>query len=300
MEIAATPPIEGVLAFSSYIGDDAVDRSITVGVLTFPTFAWVTNQSTPARDPYFKTTDMADGSSYGVSAELLNTGRIDILENNGIRIDDDQDVNLNPIVYDVFTAKNTSSGIKVASYIGNGVDNTNITGVGFDPELVIVVQTSASNSAIIRADNFAVDTSVDLKSGGTSTTRIKDLITDGFKIGTSSKVNTNSAIYQYIAFKSFNNVEGKVKIQQYTGDGVAGRAITGVGFLPKFVLVTSDGSNQGVHKSEGMSGNNSKRHIIPTFDTNSIKTLDVDGFTIGDSSSVNALGETYSALCLSD
>ena len=295
---AVTAP-SASLAFSSYVGDGAPDRSIGVGAFQ-PTFAWVTNRDAGGvgGEPYFKTPGMAAGQSYGVTAQLLNTGRIDVFEVTGIRIDANPDVNAVGVNYDVIGVRNSIDGIKVLQYPGDGDDNRDVTGVGFDPEYVIVVQVSASNDAVVKAPNFAALTSALLKVGTASMIRIKTLITDGFRIGTSSKVNTNGAIYEAICFKSFNNGEGKVKILQYTGDAVDNRAIVGVGFQPRFAIVSSVGK-QHMHKSQGM-GAFAKRHGTPTFDTDMIKSFDADGFTLGAQGSVNADLINYSALCLSD
>ncbi len=287
------------VAFSSYVGDGSTDRSIGIGAFQ-PNFAWVTNRDAGGvgGDPYFKTPGMAAGQSYGVSAQLLNAGRIDVFEATGIRIDANADVNAVGVNYDVVGVRDSIDGIKILQYTGNGVDDRDVTGVGFDPEYVIVVQVSASNDANVKAPNFTALTSGSLKSGSSSTVKIKTLIADGFRIGTSGKVNTNGAIYEAICFKSFDGPEGKVKIQQYVGNGVDNTAVAGVGFRAKFILVSSH-VDQNAHKSENM-GAFAKRHNTPTLDSDMIKSFDADGFTLGTHGSVNANLANYSALCLSD
>ncbi len=82
----------------------------------------------------------------------------------------------------------------------------------------------------------------------------------------------------------------------YTGDGVAGRQITGLGFRPDVVLVKVDytaaveGDSAAVMKTTTMSGADSKPlHAGQAIRTDLVTSLDPDGFTVGGVLNVNAL-----------
>ncbi len=84
----------------------------------------------------------------------------------------------------------------------------------------------------------------------------------------------------------------RFKTGSYTGNGVDNRAITGVGFLPKLVILQkiTDPPTFTIH-SEQDSGDISAKLIGGTTDfsrgTNHIQSLDADGFTIGTNVAVN-------------
>jgi hypothetical protein len=86
-----------------------------------------------------------------------------------------------------------------------------------------------------------------------------------------------------------------VKVGTYTGDGNADRAIGGIGFQPKFVLIkVSDNSARACYRTEGFAGD--LTHEIagsnaPT--TGKINSLDASGFTVDAHAQTNALGKTY-------
>ncbi len=85
----------------------------------------------------------------------------------------------------------------------------------------------------------------------------------------------------------------------YTGNGTDGRAITGVGFTPKVVLIKkrdAGGSEEpSVWKTDTMgSGPSVRTHSAsPSVPTTAIKTIDADGFTLGTHAAVNRNTSTY-------
>ena len=86
-----------------------------------------------------------------------------------------------------FTASSSFPGIRVASgsYTGTGVDNRAITGVGFQPDVVIVKSDDNSGVAEIRTSTMAGDNTKPM-TGNTALTAnlIQSLTSDGFTLGT--------------------------------------------------------------------------------------------------------------------
>src|SRR4051812_25816855 len=80
--------------------------------------------------------------------------------------------------------------IKHGSYSGNGGgSNLSITGLGFQPEAVII-KASTGNNAVIRTATMTGDATKQLAAGnGLQTSRIKSLDANGFTVGTNAEVN---------------------------------------------------------------------------------------------------------------
>lgn len=83
----------------------------------------------------------------------------------------------------------------------------------------------------------------------------------------------------------------------YGGNGAATQSIGGAGFQPDVVIIKANTNNQiAVMKTSTMTNasNHSKDLAAATaLATNMIRTLDVNGFTVGNSAKVNANGTTY-------
>src|SRR3990167_1849479 len=115
--------------------------------------------------------------------------------------------------------------IAVGSYTGNGVDGTEITGVGFQPDLVIIQ--GGSNRAVWRSSSHTGDDSSYFFQVNNAVNLIQSLTSDGFTVGDDATVNTNSTAYRYAAFK--DNGANDFKVGTYTGNGSDGRNITEIG-----------------------------------------------------------------------
>ena len=88
-------------------------------------------------------------------------------------------------------------------------------------------------------------------------------------------------------------MSGRATIGTYTGDGVNGRAITGVGFAPEAVIVNHQGSSFGFFyfRNASMTGNGmSSKGTTTAF---MIQSLDSDGFTVGATGTESANQNTF-------
>jgi len=86
-----------------------------------------------------------------------------------------------------------------------------------------------------------------------------------------------------------------VKSGTYTGDATDNRAITGIGFKPKWVVISGGAATTTIHKSTatGDSTDDTQYFNGTVNATNRIQSLDSDGFTIGTATNVNAAATTY-------
>ena len=146
-----------------------------------------------------------------------------------------------------FLALKTLSGIlKIDTYTGNATDNTGITSVGFQPDMVwIQSEGTGSRAMFFRTQGFTGNNSATFNQVGVLTDGIKSFDADGFTIGTNVNVNTNAELYRYMAFKSGSSEGEKINIQSYTGTGSTGRLLTNdASFNAQWVMITrTDATN---------------------------------------------------------
>jgi hypothetical protein len=183
----------------------------------------------------------------------------------------------------------TTTGLRVASgsYTGTGLDNRNITGVGFQPDIVIV-KGNTLQTAVMRTSTMTGDAAKPL-SGATAlgSDLIQSLLGDGFQVGSNAQVNFFGTTYYWTAFKAS---PGHLALGSYTGTG-ASRSITGLGFSPEYVIVLSAAANNAVQRMSAMT--RTFRFDADTGTTAGVTSLDSDGFSLGADSQVNASGTTY-------
>src|SRR5439155_145441 len=122
------------------------------------------------------------------------------------------------------------------TYVGNGVDNTQIVQLGFQPDLVIV-KGDSTQYPVVRTSTMAGDASKPM--GGAAALAmnlIQSLDSTGggaFTVGFDARVNSNAQTYYYAAWKA---VAGEMNVGTYAGNNTDNRNITGVGFQPEYVV----------------------------------------------------------------
>jgi uncharacterized repeat protein (TIGR01451 family) len=180
--------------------------------------------------------------------------------------------------------------MKTGTYVGTGVANRAITGLGFKPDFVLVKGYTnkpgvVTTSAMVSVGSKELGPVTALQTG-----MITSLDADGFTLGASQDVNRSTTTYTYFAAEA---APGALAIGQYTGDAVSFHPVTGVGFQPDYVVVLGQGATQAVQRF-GSEGVNKGSAFGPYSENgNWIKTFDVDGFSLGTSSDVNAAGGVY-------
>ncbi len=188
-----------------------------------------------------------------------------------------------------FTATPTPMRLATGSYVGSGVDNRDITGIGFQPDVVIIKDATNWAAGVIRTSTMGGDRSKVLGStGALSSNCIQSIIADGFTVGTDNTVNTWGHAYYWVAMKAGSDL----KVGTYVGNGVANRSISGVGFRPVWAITLGDGSDS-VFRPGPATGDSSYTMTGTGSQTNRIQALEADGFQLGSNTDVNQSGTTF-------
>lgn len=186
------------------------------------------------------------------------------------------------------TALHLKAQVITGSYKGNGTDNRIISGLSSRPG-VVIIKGDTSQVAVMRTSSMMGDKTKPLVgSTGLKSNLIQSLDSNGFTVGNDSRVNKNGVDYYWIAFRE---VAGDMKVGSYTGDGTYNQDITGIGFMPEFVIVMSAERKPAVMRSSTMT-------LTYWFEgdggaSNCIISFDPDGFSVGSSSKANKNGVTY-------
>ncbi len=147
----------------------------------------------------------------------------------------------------------------LGSYLGNGVSNRNITGVGFEPEFVMTRQLNNSNWTNVKPESsgYNIDAAGNFVGWGpTAAGYIQALQTDGFQVSSSSEQNTNGQSYGYFAFKQ-NDAPLFVDTTSNTSDGT----VTSIN-----ALRASRGADGRISLREAIAATNATRNVNSTAD----------------------------------
>jgi hypothetical protein len=283
------PPMR--LYVSSYVGNGADARSIT-GVSFQPDVVII--KASTAQAGVIRTSTMGgDAAKLLGSTAALQTNHIESLDADGFTVGSNANVNTSGTTY-YYTAMKAGSDLKVGSYVGNGVDNRSITGVGFQPVWVITL--GDGDDSVFRPAILAGDNSYLMTGAGTITNRIQAFESDGFQIGSNVNVNESGAPFHYIAWAA----SPQVSTGSYTGNGLDNRSITGIGFQPLMAWVKRNASQVGVWRPLSAAGDRTLYWGATASTTDRIQALQADGFQVGTDTQVNANNQTYYYLALRD
>jgi hypothetical protein len=180
------------------------------------------------------------------------------------------------------------------SYTGNAADNRAITGLGFNPQVVIVKGTN-NQIGVIRTDTMSGDMSKPMTgSTALSADRVQSLDADGFTLGANAQVNANGTSYRWMAFRA---LDGVLRTGTYTGNGT-GQSLSGLGFSPEQLGVFSAAGQSPYQRYVGMT--RSFTYGSDTGITTGITSLDGNGFSLGNSTQVNNGGTEYHYVAFND
>ena len=279
----------------TYTGNDTDNRAIT-GIGFEPSLVIIKGDSS---DPaVFRTASMIGDNSFEFGSGRLTPDLIQSLDSDGFTIGFDIAVNTNGITYYYIAIRRETNDpdFNYGSYTGNGADDRNITGIGFQPTLV-VIKGDQSTDAANYFDNNDDDSTGDhlFNTNSNQNNRIQALQSDGFQIGNrATGVNDNGIVYYWFAFRS---VTRRITIGTYTGNATDDRNITGVGFSPNWLWIqryAGSPNAYAVFRTSSMSGDatlNFTQSIAIT--TNKIQSFSSDGFQIGTASQVNTNNQAY-------
>jgi hypothetical protein len=184
------------LKVGTYVGNATDNRSIS-GVGFQP--VWVMTLG-DGQDSIFRPGTVSGDASYVVDGSGQVADRIQAIESDGFQIGANAAINKSATTYHYIAWKAGASVVVQTSYVGNGVDNRSITGVGFQPTFVWVKRDTANASewrpATLSGDNSFTWIAAAAVNG------IQLLESGGFQVGSNAKVNTSGATYHYLALKN--------------------------------------------------------------------------------------------------
>jgi type II secretory pathway pseudopilin PulG len=174
------------------------------------------------------------------------------------------------------------------SYVGSGEDDRAISGIGFQPD-VVIIKAATNRAGVIRTSTMSGDRTKVLGSTGALVSNcVQSLDADGFTVGTDSRVNGWGGAYYWVAMKAGSDLA----VGSYVGNGADNRSITGVGFQPIWVVTLGDGSDS-VFRPGPAAGDSSYIMTGTGSQTNRIQALAPDGFQVGSNADVNESGTTF-------
>jgi hypothetical protein len=148
----------------------------------------------------YRTSLMTGDISGFYSATASSSDIIQSLTSTGFQVGTTVHVNSSGAGYDYWALKNISGVVKVGQDTGDGTDDRNITGLGFQPDIVIAKSSATTGSGRIRLSNEVGDDTLRLPAFASSANEIQSLISDGFQVGTA--MNATSTVYDYLAIKA--------------------------------------------------------------------------------------------------
>lgn len=263
----------------TYTGNGTAGNTIT-GVGFQPDVVFI--KSAGANDLIARTKTMRWNQSKDcVSATLLETGLILSFDPGGFTIGSDNRVNQNTVAYYWLALQEGPDDLKCFTYIGNGSDDRPIPGAGFTPALTVLLS-ETTVAAEFKMRGTANSQSL---SSAETADRIQAFEADGIQVGTNAAANSAGVIYHGVHVKS---VAGLCAISTYTGTGVDGLGITGVGFQPAWLLIKRQGAGSVAALRESNHVGDSSALVNAANAADIIQSLDADGFSIGTHASVNA------------
>lgn len=276
----------------SYAGNSTDNRAIT-GVGFAPDVVIIKGDTT--QRACFKTNGLAGDNTLVFNSSTSFSGGIKTFDSDGFTVGTDARANSSGVTYYWVAFKKASANLNTGTYSGNATDNRNITGVGFQPDVVVTRGDNTANGAF--RDDLEAGTSahvfVDAMDDDNS---IQALAADGFQLGDGGNTNGSGVPYYWMAFKK---VSGVFATGSYTGNATDNRSITGVGFRPDAVLIkiattSSSAARNAVMYTTSM-GSDSAAFLSSASSnrSNMVQGVEADGFQIGTDDHINASGLAY-------
>ncbi|MCP6727523.1 MAG: hypothetical protein KJI69_05945, partial [Patescibacteria group bacterium] len=153
--------------------------------------------------------DHGDYGDYMTAGFGVITDRIQAFETDGFQLGTSNVVNNDTTIYNYVAMKSNTTMFQQGQFAGTGLDNKNISGVGFRPNFVIVKNSTPGGSpnfftleGIFVTDTTAATKSHQFGSTNNLTDRIQEIQTDGFQVGTDDTVNKDTETIYWMAWKS--------------------------------------------------------------------------------------------------
>ena len=274
----------------TYAGDASNDRIIS-GIGFAPDFVMVKGGANVA---CIRTKEMIGDKSVSMSSALATAAdQIQGFTTDGFVLGTSALANAAATTYYGVAIRGNvaQSYFRTGKYYGTAADSRNYTagGLNFTPDLVMLFGDTAQQK-VWKSSSMAGDLAQYFGGVAGSSDRIQNLQSNGWQLGTSSEANGNTLLYFWLAAKVF---AGAIAVGTYAGDGIDGKAISGVGFQPSAIIVKRDGASQGRFATSDQTANDSQFLGASASAAAGIKSITSDGFTVGTDNSVNNASSTY-------
>ena len=189
----------GILSVGTYTGN-GTSQSIT-GLGFAPEY--VATMDTQSQRAVQRFTGMT--RTFQFDRDAGASGRINSLDADGFTVGSQDEANRNGDVYHYVAFNDVGASIKTGSYSGDGNDNRNIGGVGFQPDYLMVranhTQATGKEGAH-RPASLTGDNSLPFDGSSVTSNQIQAFQPDGFQLGTNPEVNDAGVTFHYIAFRN--------------------------------------------------------------------------------------------------
>lgn len=210
----------------NYTGDGGTNRDLSVTTFT-PCYVHSARYTVAVAPKWKCNNTSANAQNWDQQA---GTNLIPQINADGFRVTGNQ--NLNTYVYRYVCIEKIAGQSNCGNYTGNGADNRNITGLGFDPILVLNKLDGRNNSenrvGVFRTTDHVGDSSCYCDAATANAANlIQSFITDGFQVGSDGNVNLNNDVQYWVAFK--DGVTGPSGVKTINGvDAASVKTINGV------------------------------------------------------------------------
>jgi len=294
---------------------EPVARTVLLPVKPDFALSYVNRAGASAAVPtHIKIPGFAEGNAFDGGA--FTTPATNSLKNfwpSGLSLGTDADINPGNIASDFLILSGLLSDIgcrcraKIVTYTGNETIRS-ITGVGFQPDFVIIFQATSTmsgtgNGPPLRGKSESSTNNRYLGSGADFPgTGITSLDSDGFSLGAHRDVNMNTQTFDALCIKSEFPPSADVGLFwliPYVGNGVDSRDITDSRYgTPDMVFIFSDNLSQTpVYRTKSCSGDDSRKLGSSSQFTNAIQGFVTNGFQVGTDADVNTNTRLYTAWC---
>ena len=278
----------GAMAHGTYVGNNSDGREITDP--GFQPDVVIIKADKDDEYAVCRTSTMSGDNTKRLGSDsALTSNRVQSLTAAGFTVGTNDEVNDTGTDYYWMAFQAVPGAMKVGSYTGNGNSNRDITGLGFQPAFVIVMRQD-DDHAYMRSSQFPDDRCQRFNDSDLSSSRIEDMRSDGFRVDSDNDVNGSGNTYHYIAWKA---IPGQMAVGRYAGDGADPRSISGVGFQPDYLIIANEASEEPVHRSASVSGDDTLEFESDPNDNDRIQAFESDGFEVGNHDSTNDNGYDF-------
>jgi hypothetical protein len=141
--------------------------------------------------------------SFHFDSDTGSTSAITALNGDGFSVGSSTDANASGTTYHYIAFSDTPGRIDTGSYTGDGLDDRDIGGVGFEPHYVLVRanDTATGRNALHRPSALTGDSTLLFLGFTNIPNGIQALQADGFQVGTTASVNTDGVDYHHLAVR---------------------------------------------------------------------------------------------------